>query len=94
MRGFEVRVTPGTFYLHRYSAGNANPTLWQRDEQSGANDRAVATTLLDHIEAFDARSRRRIERLQGKAGLVENYIERGRLKLATTPWPKLPTAAP
>jgi glycosyltransferase involved in cell wall biosynthesis len=94
MRGFEVRVMPGTFYLHRYRIGNANPTLWQRDEQAGANDRAVATTLLDHIDAFDARSRRRIERLQGKAGLVENYIERGRLKLATTPWPKLPTAPP
>jgi glycosyltransferase involved in cell wall biosynthesis len=94
MRGFEVRVVPGTFYLHRYSVGSATPTLWQRDERTGANDRAVAKTLLDHIDAFDAPSRRRIERLQGKSGLVKNYIERGRLKLAATPWPRLPVAPP
>lgn len=94
LRGLEVRVVEGTFYLHRYSVGDAQESLWQRDQKAGANDRAVARTLHDHIDAFEENSRRRIEQLQGKSGLVARYIERGRLTLAATPWPKLPNAPP
>jgi glycosyltransferase involved in cell wall biosynthesis len=94
LRGFEVRIVEGTFYLHRYSVGDASDSLWQRDQKAGANDRAVARTLHDHIDSFEEKSRRRIQQLQGKPGLVERYIERGRLTLSATPWPKLPSAPP
>ncbi len=94
LRGYEVRIVEGTFYLHRYSAGGTRPSLWERDEHAGANDRAVATTLHDHIDAFESSSRRQILRLQGRSGLVARYIERDRLKLGATPWPKLPSAPP